>query len=55
MINTKQVIELSNSVNYQAGSVVSKEVVKGKTGGVVLFIDGEAEVTISGKAYAPKA
>ena len=75
MINAKQVVELSDSVGYQAGSVVSKEVVKGKTGSVTLFafdkgqglsehtapfdalvyvIDGEAEVTISGKAYAPK-
>ena len=69
-------LKLIDAVNYQSGSVVSKEIVKAKTGGVTLFafdrgqglsehtapfdalvyiIDGEAEITISGKAFNPKA
>jgi len=76
MISAKQVVGLSDSVGYRDGSIVSKEVVKGKTGNATLFafdkgqglsehtapfdamvyvIDGEAEVTISGKSYVPKA
>ncbi len=59
-------------IDYQAGAIVSREVVKGKTGTVTVFafdegqglsehtapfdalaqvLDGEAEITISGKAH----
>ncbi|MDD5681221.1 MAG: cupin domain-containing protein [Candidatus Omnitrophica bacterium] len=76
MADTKKVTRLIDAVEYQAGSIVSKEIVKGKTGGVTLFafdkgqglsehtapfdalvyiMDGEAEVTISGRAFNPKA
>ena len=36
-MDTKQVLKLKDAVDYQAGSIVSKEIVKGKTGGVTLF------------------
>ncbi len=32
-----KILNLSNIVSYQSGSVVSKEIVKGKTGNVTLF------------------
>ena len=71
-----QVAKLSNLASYQDGSIVSKEIIKGKTGSVTLFafdkgqglsehtapfnalvyiIDGDAEITISGKPFNPKA
>ncbi|MCP4653705.1 MAG: cupin domain-containing protein [Candidatus Omnitrophica bacterium] len=37
MINSKEVIDLANAVNYQDGAVVSKEIIKGKTGSVTVF------------------
>ena len=63
-------------IDYQAGAIVSREVVKGKTGTVTVFafdegqglsehtapfdalaqvLDGEAEITISGKAHQVRA
>jgi quercetin dioxygenase-like cupin family protein len=63
---------LADMIDYQAGSVVSREIMKGKTGTVTLFafdqgqglsehtapfdalvlvLDGEAEITISGKSF----
>ena len=63
---------LADLIDYQAGSVVSREIMKGKTGTVTLFafdegqglsehtapfdalvlvLDGEAEITISGKSF----
>ena len=63
-------------IDYQAGAIVSREVVKGKTGTVTVFafdegqglsehtapfdalahvLDGEAEITISGKAHPVRA
>ncbi len=76
MPSAKQAFKLMDAVDYQSGSVVSKEIVKAKTGGVTLFafdkgqglsehtapfdalvyiMDGEAEITISGKVFNPKA
>jgi len=70
-----QVFRMSELVNYQDGSVVSMEIISGKTGTVTLFafdegqglsehaapfdalvylLDGEAEITISGKALRVK-
>jgi len=70
-----QVYRMADLVNYQDGSIVSMEVISGKTGTVTLFafdegqglsehtapfdalvylLDGEAEVTISGKALRLK-
>jgi len=67
-----QVSKLADLVNYQDGSVVSKEIIKKETATVTLFafdkgqglsehtapfdalvnvIDGQAEVTISGKQF----
>ena len=37
MISTKEVAKLMNAIEYQDSSVVSKEIVKGKTGSVTLF------------------
>lgn len=72
MADTKQVIKLANAIDYQGGSVVSREIVKCKAGGVTLFafdkgqglsehtapfdalvyiMDGEADITISGKTF----
>ncbi len=69
------VLNLSEMVSYQEGSVVSKEIIKKQTGIVTLFafdkgqglsehtapfdalvniIDGQAEVTISGKLLIVK-
>ena len=69
------VLNLSEMVSYQEGSVVSKEIIKKQTGTVTLFafdkgqglsehtapfdalvniIDGQAEVTISGKLFIVK-
>ena len=69
------VLNLSETVSYQEGSVVSKEIIKKQTGTVTLFafdkgqglsehtapfdalvniIDGQAEVTISGKLLIVK-
>jgi len=69
------VLNLSEMVSYQEGSVVSKEIIKKQTGTVTLFafdkgqglsehtapfdalvniIDGQAEVTISGKLLIVK-
>lgn len=66
---------LSDVVDYQKGSVVSREIVKGKTGTVTVFafdageglsehtapfdamvvvLDGEVEIMISGKPYCLK-
>src|ERR1035441_1379762 len=63
-------------IDYQAGAIVSREVVKGKTGTVTVFafdegqglsehtapfdalahvLDGEAEITVSGKPLPTKA
>lgn len=63
---------LADMIDYQAGSVVSREIMKGKTGTVTLFafdegqglsehtapfdalvlvLDGEAEITISGESF----
>lgn len=71
-----QVMKLVELVDYQDGSVVSRELLKKKTGTLTLFafdagqglsehtapfdaavnvLDGVAEVTISGTAYAVKA
>jgi len=70
-----QAAKAADLVHYQDGSVVSREIVKGKTGTVTLFafdegqglsehtapfdalvnlLDGEAEITISGKALRLK-
>jgi len=67
-----QATRLVNLVDYQKGSVVSRELIKKKTGTTTLFafdegqglsehtapfdalvylLDGEAEITISGKAF----
>nr|MDO8099182.1 cupin domain-containing protein [Candidatus Njordarchaeota archaeon] len=69
---TAQTLKLNDLVEYQEGSVVSREIISRKTGTVTLFafddgqglsehtapfdamvqiIDGEAEVTISGKPF----
>lgn len=71
-----EVINLSGLVDYQSGSIVSKEIIKKNTGTVTLFafdegqglsehtapfdalvcvLDGEVEITISGKASNLKA
>ena len=77
MTNTMpEIVNLANTVAYQEGSVVSREVVKKATGTITAFafaegqelsehttpfdalvyiIDGEAEIIIGGKKYAPKA
>jgi len=70
-----QVLALKKMVEYQDGSVVSKEIIKKETGTVTLFafdkgqglsehtapfdalvniIDGQAEITISGKPFIVK-
>lgn len=70
-----QTAKAADLVDYQDGAVVSREIVKGKTGTVTLFafdegqglsehtapfdalvslLDGEAEVSISGKAHRLK-
>jgi quercetin dioxygenase-like cupin family protein len=43
---------VSSLVSYQAGSVVSRTIIKDRAGTVTLFAfdEGEAEVTVSGKA-----
>jgi quercetin dioxygenase-like cupin family protein len=67
-----QVADVATLVEYQSGSVVSREILKGATGRVTLFafdegealsehtspfnalvqvVEGEAEITISGKAH----
>ena len=67
-----EVATLTDLVDYQRGSVVSREIIKKKTGTVTLFafdegqglsehttpfdalvciLDGEAEITISGKPH----
>lgn len=69
------VLNLSEMVSYQDGSVVSKEIIKKQAGTITLFafdkgqglsehtapfdalvniIDGQAEVTISGKPFVVK-
>ena len=69
------VLNLSEMISYQEGSVVSKEIIKKQAGTVTLFafdqgqglsehtapfdalvniIDGQAEVTISGKLFIVK-
>jgi quercetin dioxygenase-like cupin family protein len=71
-ISTPKVECLKDLVNYQDGSVVSREIIRKSTGTITLFafdksqglsehtapfdalvqiLDGEAEITISGKAY----
>ncbi len=37
MFNPKKIFKLAEVVDYQNGSIVSKEIVKGKTGNVTLF------------------
>jgi quercetin dioxygenase-like cupin family protein len=37
MSNSEQIIKLSAEIEYQDGSVVSREIVKGNAGGVTLF------------------
>ena len=70
-----KVLELATVVNYQEGSVVSRELVRKATGTISVFafdegqglsehtapfdatvyiLDGEAEITISGKPYQVK-
>lgn len=70
-----QVVELAALVDYQTGAVVSREIIKQKTGTVTVFafdegqglsehtapfdalvylLDGEAEITISGKPFQVK-
>jgi quercetin dioxygenase-like cupin family protein len=67
-----QIVELASLVDYQDGAVVSREIIKQKTGTVTVFafdegqglsehtapfdalvyvLDGEAEITISGKPF----
>jgi quercetin dioxygenase-like cupin family protein len=71
-----EVIHLTDLVNYQEGSVVSRTIVKRGTGTVTLFafdedqglsehtaafdavahvLEGEAEITVSGKPLRPAA
>jgi quercetin dioxygenase-like cupin family protein len=73
-LNT-QVIELAALIDYQNSAVVSREIIKQKTGTVTVFafdegqglsehtapfdalvylLDGEAEITISGKPFHVK-
>ena len=70
-----QVLQIAELVNYQEGSVVSRQITKAEAGNVTLFafdihqglsehtapfdalvhiLDGEAEVTISGKPFQLK-
>ncbi|MCK5655244.1 MAG: cupin domain-containing protein [Candidatus Aureabacteria bacterium] len=70
-----QAFRLVNTINYQDGSVVSKEIMKKEAGIVTLFafdkgqglsehtssfdalvniLDGQAEITISGKPFIVK-
>lgn len=70
-----QAFRLVNTINYQDGSVVSKEIMKKEAGIVTLFafdkgqglsehtssfdalvniLDGQAEITISGKPFVVK-
>jgi quercetin dioxygenase-like cupin family protein len=72
---TAKVLELSNLVDYQEGSVVSRTIIDKPSGTLTLFafaqgqglsehkapfdavvnvLDGEAEITISGKAFRLK-
>jgi len=37
VLSAKQVARLIDAIEYQDGSVVSQEIVKGKTGNVTLF------------------
>src|SRR5574339_473495 len=67
-----QILNLTGMINYQDGSVVSRQITKEEAGNVTLFafdrdqelsehtapfdalahiLDGDAEITISGKAY----
>jgi quercetin dioxygenase-like cupin family protein len=71
-----EAVRLTDLVNYQEGSVVSRQIVKREKGNVTLFafdegqglsehtapfdalvqmIDGEAEITISGRSIRVKA
>ena len=71
-----QVLNMAEMVNYQDGSVVSRQITKADAGNVTLFafdkdqglsehtapfdalvhvLEGEAQVTISGKAFDLKA
>ncbi|NIM98315.1 MAG: cupin domain-containing protein [candidate division Zixibacteria bacterium] len=73
MSQVKRMVDL---IEYQQGSVVSREIIKGKTGTVTLFafdqgqalsehtapfdalvllLDGEAEIVISGKPFRLKS
>ena len=75
-MNAKQALKLIDAVDYQNSSVVSKEIIKAKTGSVTLFafdkgqglsehtapfdalvyiMDDDAEITISGRVFNPKA
>jgi quercetin dioxygenase-like cupin family protein len=70
-----QVADVATLIEYQSGSVVSREILKGATGKVTLFafdegeglsehtspfnalvqvVEGEVEITISGKAHRVK-
>jgi quercetin dioxygenase-like cupin family protein len=73
--NEPQVAQVTDLIAYQAGSIVSREIISRPTGTVTLFafdagqglsehtapfdamvsvLDGEVEITISGKKYALK-
>jgi quercetin dioxygenase-like cupin family protein len=75
-METGKVVNVQGLVEYQSGSVVSREIIRQKTGTVTLFafdkgqglsehtapfdafvylVDGEAEITISGKPHLLKA
>ena len=43
MINAKQAVKLAEAVDYQEGSVVSKEIIKKSTGTVTLFAFDEGQ------------
>jgi quercetin dioxygenase-like cupin family protein len=70
--STTKIENIKELINYQDGSVVSREIIRKSTGTITLFafdkgqglsehtapfdamvqiLDGEAEITISGKAY----
>jgi quercetin dioxygenase-like cupin family protein len=70
-----EIIDLTNLIDYQEESIVSRQIIKTESGNVTLFafdqdqelsehtapfdalvhiVDGEAEITISGKAFQLK-
>ena len=75
-VQNSQVVNMAELVNYQDGSVVSRQITKAEAGNVTLFafdkdqglsehtapfdalvhvLEGEAQVTISGKAFDLRA